>query len=260
MKLDSTRLEAQTLFPNVRPLWRNQSVSKISAATPERKKIPQTVHTTGIRVRLLLAAPEAPEGRGRPALPRARRAGLRAIGSLGPAGALGPLGEPSATPFPFRHRFCYSATSRQPAARPGSIQLEPACGRTRPPERLLLDRDRRDRRTPEPRGPRRDRASRGGGPVPPRAGGGAGASSAGPEGLDGQLDRPGRGGGRDAPEGRGAAAGAGCAHGVGGDGQPRARVLRAHQAAPQPDSRSWRPPPDRRRAHLIPSAPRTPAP
>jgi len=46
MKLDSTRLEAQTLLPKARVARRNQSVSKSRAAAPERKK---SRHSTAFR-------------------------------------------------------------------------------------------------------------------------------------------------------------------------------------------------------------------
>ena len=39
MKLAITRLEAQTLFPSISPASRNHTVSKTSAAAPDRKKI-----------------------------------------------------------------------------------------------------------------------------------------------------------------------------------------------------------------------------
>ena len=42
MKLESTRLDAQTPLPNARPACRNQSVSNSRPAAPERKKTAQS--------------------------------------------------------------------------------------------------------------------------------------------------------------------------------------------------------------------------
>ena len=42
MKLDSTRLVAQTLLPNTRPLRWNQTTSKISPAAPEARQTSQS--------------------------------------------------------------------------------------------------------------------------------------------------------------------------------------------------------------------------
>jgi hypothetical protein len=43
MKLERIRAAAQTEFPKARPLSRSQSVSKMSAPIPDRKRIPDRI-------------------------------------------------------------------------------------------------------------------------------------------------------------------------------------------------------------------------
>src|SRR5207248_11389358 len=45
MKLERINAAAQTEFPNASPLSRSQSVSKMSAAVPERKRMPERIVT-----------------------------------------------------------------------------------------------------------------------------------------------------------------------------------------------------------------------
>ena len=56
MKLESTRLDAQTLLPNASKVWRNQRDSNKSAALPDRKK-------TLARDRLKIWIPSHPRNR-----------------------------------------------------------------------------------------------------------------------------------------------------------------------------------------------------
>jgi hypothetical protein len=43
MKLERIRAAAQTEFPKARPLSRSQSVSKMSAPIPDKKRIPDRI-------------------------------------------------------------------------------------------------------------------------------------------------------------------------------------------------------------------------